>query len=449
MPAGDLKSGPCQGMCSCGRHGTRQESAAPQLDEEQELRSAVETAVLRALFPSDVGRRSFLAAVGRATALAAISEFFPVASAMEAFAAPSKPENEHLRVGFVPITCATPLVLAAAMGIYAKHGLRVEVVRTPGWATIRDRSLSGEYDAAHMLSPMPLAMTLGLGSAAAPFTMPAVENVNGQAITLALKHKDRRDPRTWNGFKLGVPFAYSMHNYLLRYYLAEHGVDPDRDVQILAVPPPQMPEKLKAGLLDGYLAPDPMNQRAVYDGTGFIHLLSKDIWDGHPCCAYAMSGTLMAERPAAAKALLKAIIEATAYANDPSNRKLIAAFIAPDHLIGQPVEVIEAVLTGNFEDGLGNRRSVPDRIAFDPFPWQSFAVWILTQMKRWGQIKGDVDYQTVARQVFLATGTAQIMREAGATPPATASKKFKVLGREFNPEAPEAYLASFPIKHID
>ena len=409
-------------------------------------RGAVEGAVVRAMFPSELRRRAFMKAVGSATAMAAISQFFPLDDAMEAFAAPAKPENPYLKVGFIPITCATPLVLAAPMGIYSKHGLRVEVVKTPGWPVIRDRSLSKEYDAAHMLSPMPIAMTLGLGTPATPFTMPAVENVNGQAITLAMKHKDKRDPKSWKGFKLAVPFEFSMHNYLLRYYLAEHGVDPDQDLQIAAVPPPLMPGKLKAGELDGYLAPDPMNQRAVYDGTGFIHILSKEIWDGHPCCAYAASEEFIATRPNAARALLKAIIESTAYSNDPANRKLIATFIAPDHLLGQPVEVIEAVLTGKFEDGLGNVRDVPDRIGFDPFPWHSFAVWILTQMKRWGQIKGDVDYAAIARKVYLATDTVELMKESGLTPPATSFKKFKVMEKEFDPAKPEEYLAGFPIK---
>ena len=107
--------------------------------------------------------------------------------------------------------------------------------------------MSGEYDAAHMLSPMPLAITLGVGaSRAVPWTMPAVENINGQAITLSMKHKDRRDPKDWKGFKFAVPFDDSMHNYLLRYYLAEHGLDPDTDVQIRAVPPPEMVANLRA-----------------------------------------------------------------------------------------------------------------------------------------------------------------------------------------------------------
>jgi nitrate/nitrite transport system substrate-binding protein len=336
--------------------------------------------------------------------------------------------------------------MAAPMGIYAKHGLKVEVVKTAGWAVIRDKSLSKEYDAAHMLSPMPLAMTLGLGTPPMAFTMPAVENINGQAITLAMKHKDKRDPKSWKGFKFGVPFEFSMHNYLLRYYLAEHGMDPDKDVQIAAVPPPQMVAKMKAGELDGFLSPDPMNQRAVYDGVGFIHLLSKEIWNRHPCCAFAASEEFVKQRPNTARAVLKAIIEATAYATQPANRKQVAEFIAPENYLNQPVEVVEQVLTGKFPDGLGNQRNVPDRIDFDPFPWQSFAVWILTQMKRWGQIKGDVDYAGIAQKVYLATDTVQLMRESGLTPPQNAFKRFTVMGKEFDPSMPDQYLASFAIK---
>jgi nitrate/nitrite transport system substrate-binding protein len=432
--------------CSCGSHNHVEHEASAQ-GEEAHWRRAVEGAVVRAIFPSDPQRRAFLKAVGSATAIAAISQFFPLAAATEVFASTGPIETPNLKIGFLPITCATPMILAAPMGVYAKHGLRVDLVKTPGWAVVRDKALSAEYDAAHMLSPMPLAMTLGLGAPPAPFTMPAVENVNGNAITLAIKHKDRRDPGSWKGFKLGIPFEYSMHNYLLRYYLAESGIDPDKDVQLVIVPPAKMLAGLKEGELDGFIVADPFNQRAVYDGIGFIHLLTKEIWDGHPCCAFAASREFVTSRPNTMKALLKAIIEATAYSVQPENRKQVADFIAPEHLINQPAELIEQVLTGKFNDGLGNVRDVPNRIGFDPFPWHSFAVWIMTQMKRWGQIKADVNYWDVAQQVYLATDTVKLMRESGLRPPLNSSKKFAVMGREFDPSSPDEYLASFAIRH--
>jgi nitrate/nitrite transport system substrate-binding protein len=441
--------------CSCGSHVSQAEhdAAGPQCrpieteSEEKRYEGVVASAVMRAMFPQDASRRAFLRSVGASTAFAAISQFFPIGTATEVFAQSGGAiEKKSLKVGFIPITCGTPIIMAEPMGFYKKHGLDVEVIKTAGWAVIRDKTLNKEYDAAHMLSPMPLAITLGAGSNPIPYTMPAVENINGQAITLSVKHKDNRDPKAWKGFKFAVPFDYSMHNYLLRYYLAEHGIDPDQDVQIRAVPPPEMVANLRAGNLDGFLGPDPMNQRAVYDGVGFIHVLSKDIWDRHPCCAFSVSREFATTMPNTYSALLKSIIDATAFASKPENRKQIAEAIAPANYLNQPVTVLEQILTGTFADGLGTIRKEPNRVDFDPFPWESFAVWILTQMKRWGQIKGEVDYAGVAKQVFLATDTSKLMKEVGMTPPSSTSKSFSVMGKTFDPTKPEDYVNSFKIK---
>jgi nitrate/nitrite transport system substrate-binding protein len=445
--------------CACGRHRSeaeheydaqRQLQCTPveQDNEDKRYQGVVASAVMRAVFPKDAARRTFLKAVGASTALAALSQFFPLRSATEVFAQGGAIEKKDLKVGFIPITCATPIIMAHPMGFYSKHGLNVEVIKTAGWAVIRDKTLNKEYDAAHMLSPMPLAITLGAGSNPIPYTMPAVENINGQAITLAIKHKDKRDPKAWKGFKFAVPFDYSMHNYLLRYYLAEYGLDPDTDVQIRAVPPPEMVANLRADNIDGYLGPDPFNQRAVYDGVGFIHLLSKELWEGHPCCAFAASKEFVTTMPNTYAALLKAIIDATAFAHQAENRKQIAAAIAPANYLNQPETVLEQILTGTYADGLGGVKRDPYRIDFDPFPWQSFAIWILTQMKRWGQIKGEVDYKAVAEQVYLATDTAKLMKEAGLTPPTSNSKSFKVMGKEFDPAKPDDYVKSFAIKRV-
>src|SRR5476651_1868640 len=440
--------------CSCGRHVSDAEhEAATQLQlqasiasEQKRYEGVVASAVMRAIFPQDAARRGFLKSVGAATAVAALSQFFPLKTASEAFAEGAPLEKKDLKVGFIPITCATPIIMAHPMGFYSKQGLNVEVIKTAGWAVIRDKTINKEYDAAHMLSPMPLAITLGVGSNAIPYTAPAIENINGQAITLAVKHKDKRDPKSWKGFKFAVPFDYSIHNYLLRYYVAEHGIDPDVDIQIRAVPPPEMVANLRADNIDGFLGPDPMNQRAVFDGVGFIHMLSKEIWEGHPCCAFAASKEFVTQTPNTYAALLKAIIDATAFATKAENRKAIAEAIAPANYINQPVTVLEQILTGTFADGLGTIKTDANRIDFDPFPWQSFAVWIMTQMKRWGQIKGDVDYKGVAAQVFLATDTSKLMADAGMTAPKTTSKNLVIMGKTFDPGKPEEYIKSFKIK---
>jgi nitrate/nitrite transport system substrate-binding protein len=441
--------------CICGKHHSQAEHEraisaetveAPLTSDEGRFRRVVETAVMRAMFPVDAERRAFLKAVGASTAAAALATFFPIGTATDVLAQTGPIEKKDLKVGFIPITCATPIIMAHPMGFYSKQGLNVEVIKTAGWAVIRDKTLNKEYDAAHMLAPMPLAISLGVGSNPTPFTMPAVENINGQAITLAVKHKDKRDPKQWKGFKFAVPFDYSMHNYLLRYYLAEAGLDPDTDVQIRSVPPPEMVANLRADNIDGFLGPDPFNQRAVFDGVGFIHILSKELWDGHPCCAFAASREFVTTMPNTYAALLRGIIEATAFAQKAENRKQIAEAIAPTNYLNQPQIVLEQILTGTYADGLGSVKRDANRIQFDPFPWESFAIWILTQMKRWGQLKGDIDYAAVAKQVYLATDAAKLMKEAGLTPPTTTTKSFSVMGKVFDPAKPEDYLASFKIK---
>ncbi|MEZ5727204.1 MAG: CmpA/NrtA family ABC transporter substrate-binding protein [Burkholderiaceae bacterium] len=237
-----------------------------------------------------------------------------------------------------------------------------------------------------------------------------------------------------------------MHNFLLRYYVAEAGIDPDKDIQIRVVPPPEMVANLRAGNIDGYLSPDPFNQRAVYDGVGFIYKLTKEIWQGHPCCAFAASRKFVDENPNTFLALFKSILSATAYSSDKANRKEIAKAISPKNYLNQPETVVEQVLTGRFADGLGKVRNEPDRIDFDPFPYHEFAIWILTQMKRWGYLKGNVDYQGLAKQVYLATDAAAVMKDMGLAPPAAGKRTYVLMGKTFDPAQPEAYVDSFAIK---
>ncbi|MFM9974479.1 MAG: CmpA/NrtA family ABC transporter substrate-binding protein, partial [Beijerinckiaceae bacterium] len=209
--------------CSCGAHADQTAHDAEAKHQSQReaidssdirLKRAVESAVMRAVFPVDQERRVFLTAVGASAASAALATIFPLATATDLFAQGGGIEKKDLKIGFIPITCATPIIMASPMGFYSKQGLNVEAIKTAGWAVIRDKAINKEYDAAHMLAPMPLAISLGVGSNPVPYTMPAVENINGQAITLANKHKDKRDPKSWKGFKFAVPFDYSMHNYL-------------------------------------------------------------------------------------------------------------------------------------------------------------------------------------------------------------------------------------------
>ncbi|MGN1038219.1 MAG: ABC transporter substrate-binding protein [Mailhella sp.] len=428
-------------------HGAVSDSSPA--DSESAMLRAVETSVVRRIFGgNDVSRRAFMKMLGAGSAMAAISSVFPL-DAAKALALDSigPIEKKNVKIGFMPLTCGTPIVMAHPMGFYKKYGLtEAQPYKASGWAMIRDWAISGQTDYTQMLAPMPIAMSLGLGSPKMPFITPALENINGQAITLRLDHKGVSSAKDMKGFVFAVPFDYSMHNLLLRYYLAEGGVNPDTDVQIRILPPPEMVANLKAGNIDGFLSPDPFNQRAVYEKAGFIYKLTRDIWPGHPCCAFTSSKKFAEEAPNTFKAIFRAIIDATMFSSDPANRKEIAKAIAPRNYLNQPVEVVEQVLTGEFPDGLGNMCSVPERINFDPFPWDSMAVWILSQLKRWGYLKEDVDYRSVAEQVFLSADCASVMKEMGHTPPSSSYKKHTIMGKVFDPDKPEEYLSSFAIR---
>jgi nitrate/nitrite transport system substrate-binding protein len=443
--------------CSCGRDHTaaehETEAAAVTLRARSETaefeaysNEFIEATLVKALFPQDAVRRRFLRAVGKGAAMSAIASVLPVASLQAMAQEKGALEKKDLKIGFIPITCATPLIMAHPLGFYRNQGLNVEVVKTAGWALIRDKMINKEYDATHFLSPMPLAISLGLGANATPMNVATIQNTNGQAITLALKHKDKRDPKDWKGFKFAVPFDYSMHNFLLRYYVAEHGLNPDTDIQIRVVPPPEMVANLRAGNIDGFLGPDPFNQRAVYEEVGFIHLLTKDLWNGHPCCAFGTSTEFIQKNPNTFAALYRSVLTAAAMARKPENRELIAKVIAPQAYLNQPEVVLQQVLTGKFADGLGGIKNVPDRADFDPMPWQSMAVWMLTQMQRWGYIKGEVDYKQIAEKVFLLTDAKKQMKALDQKVPDGAYPKFKVMGREFDPAKAADYAKSFPIR---
>jgi nitrate/nitrite transport system substrate-binding protein len=453
--------------CSCGEDHTEAEHAQERIKQlaasgaAQELKrrsltdefeaysnAFIEATLVKAIFPHDAVRRRFIRAVGKNTAMAAIASVLPVAT-MQAMAQDKNAlEKTNLKIGFIPITCATPLIMAHPLGFYSKQGLNVEVTKTAGWALIRDKMINKEYDATHFLSPMPLAISMGLGSNATPMNVATIQNINGQAITLSLKHKDNRDPKNWKGFKFAIPFEYSMHNFLLRYYLAEAGLNPDTDVQLRVVPPAEMVANLRAGNIDGFLGPDPFNQRAVFEEVGFIHVLTKDLWNGHPCCAFGTSTEFIQKNPNTFAALYRAVLTAAAMARDPKNRELIAKVIAPQAYLNQPEQVLQQVLTGKFADGLGNIKNVPERADFDPMPWQSMAVWMLTQMKRWGYVKGDVNYKQIAEKVFLITDAKKHMKELGQKTPEGAYPKFTIMGKEFDAAKADQYAKGFAISKM-
>lgn len=397
---------------------------------------------------SQVTRRKFLQNVAVGAALVTLTNCASTPEAeiptedLSAASTPANLEKTDLKVAFLPITCATPIIMSKPLGFYEKHGLNVELMKYASWSVVRDAAIAGELDAYHMLAPMPIAMSLGLGSTPFSVKLASIENNNGQGIAVAKKHLGAvNGPADFKGMTIGIPYDYSNHNLLLRYYLATGGLDPDTDVKLIVLPPPDAIAKMSTGQIDAFILPDNFTQRVVKDDIGFIHLLTKDLWAGHPCCAFVAADNWMSENPNTFRALNKAIIDGATYANEPNNRKEIAAAIAPREYLNQPVDVLEAVMTGKFEDGQGNTLDIPDRINFDPYPWKSFASWISTQLVRWDYMPtGQANYNELGEEIFLTDLARELATELGADAPAEVSRTETLKFGDFDPNSAEEYL---------
>ena len=353
-------------------------------------------------------------------------------------------EKRHVSMRFIPIVCSAPLIYAHKSGLFEQAGLEVELKPAPGWSGVKELLTHAKIDAAHMLAPMPLACSLGIDGKQSDILLAAIQNVNGQALTLASKHKGLTSVEDMRGFRFGVPYRFSMHYYLLCHYLAAHGIHPLKDVTIEEVAPPRMPYYLKKGWVDGIFAPEPFNQIPVLRGTGFIHILSKEIWDGHPCCGFAVRREFATNNPNTYRALLSAILQAELrihQAGAEERRAIGREICAAQHLNQPDTEPVEQVLSGVFEDGTGQWRHVPDRVDFLPHPWVEYGTWMLTQMQRWQQLAGTVRYADIVDSVFRTRETIELAESLGFPK----VKKARLAGvAPFTGKAPARYVKSLP-----
>jgi nitrate/nitrite transport system substrate-binding protein len=424
-------------VCSCGEYAT---PANPSI--ETMVSDGVEQALLRGLFPNAVLRRELLRTVGASALIGALSSILPLDS-LKAIAQEKKPlEKTKLAVGFLPITCAAPLIYGEKLGSYAKEGLEVSLQKIAGIALIRDKMLNGELDVSQQVMPVPLTMTIGLGGNAQSIKVLTILNQNGNSLVLANKHKDNRDPRNWKGFTFAVPFEQSHQALQLRNYLAAAGLDPDQDVKYRIVPPTEYVSNLRVGSIDGFFGGEPGGQRAVYEGAGFIHLISKEIWDGHPCCSVAASESWIQQNPNTFMAFYRAIIAASLYVSKPENRTGMAKVLSEPQYLNAPEIVIDQVIGGTYADGLGVIKTDARRVDYQPFPHYAAAVWLMAQLRRWNMLKEDVDYKGLAEKVMLATDASRIMQDQGITPPPIGFGVETILGKDFDSGKPEQYLAS-------
>lgn len=407
----------------------------------------------------------------------------------------SGPEQTRLNLGFIPLTDCAPLAVAKELGFFEKYGLDVSLSKQASWANIRDKVAVGALDGAHMLAAMPIAMSLGLDALHVPMVAPLALDLNGNAVTVsqalyrrmleadpeagveapaaarALKkviEADRRQGKPPLTFAMVFPF--STHNYQLRYWLASGGVDPDRDIRLTVVPPPQMVARLQAGSVDGYCVGEPWNERAVADGIGRVVVTSYEIWNNHPEKVLGFKRDWAESHPNTLQAVLMALLEAAQWMDQPEHRSDVARLISAEDYVDAPEEVIGLSMAGSFVYAQGEApRQRPDFHVFyrhaATFPWLSHAEWLITQMVRWGQLAEPIDIRRAAADIYrpdmyrraaLALGlpcpTLDRKREGGhaeawllheATAPIAMGPDRFCDGRQFDPAALADYLAGF------
>ncbi|SMG61473.1 CmpA/NrtA family ABC transporter substrate-binding protein [Paraburkholderia susongensis] len=338
-------------------------------------------------------------------------------------------EKTHLRLGFVALSDAAPLVAAKLLEFGHAHGLTLELCRQPSWAAVRDRLLAGELDAAHTLYGLVYGVQLGLGGPRTDMAVLMVLNRNGQAITLSTRladmlatHGTLRDALAALGRKpvFAQTFPTGTHAMWLYYWLASQGIDPLRDIESVAIPPPQMVAALSEDRLDGLCVGEPWNALAEAQGVGRTVALTSEVWPGHPEKVLACRRDFVDAYPHTARALVQTLLEACRWLDGAGHRDEIARWLARPDYIGIDERLIAARLGERLGERLESRpdtapaaRRLPMRF-FDngtvnyPHPFEG--AWFLTQFERWGMIDARNDYAEIAACI----NQTQLYREAAA-----------------------------------
>lgn len=326
------------------------------------------------------------------------------------------PEKPVLNIGFMALTDAASVIVAATQGFAEKHGLTLNLQRQASWATLRDKLLSGELDAAHSLYGLIYGVQLGLGGA--PATDMAVLmglNHNGQSINLSpdlqaagVCSGDALAQRAHQGgarLTFAQTFPTGTHAMWLYYWLASQGIHPLTDVDSVVVPPPQMLAHLKARRIDGFCVGEPWSAQAVDEQMGCTLATSQSIWPDHPEKVLGCTRVFVLQHPNSARALVMAVLEASRFIDESEeNKRSTAQLISGSEYVDAPLSAIQPRFLGQYQDGLGHAWLDGHPLRFHAegrvnMPYLSDAIWFMTQFRRWGLLRDDPDYLGIARQV--------------------------------------------------
>jgi len=401
----------------------------------------------------------------------------------------------NLRIAFLPLNDVAVLAAARERGFAEEEGLALDLVRTTSWATLRDRLVYGQVQAAHMLAPLAVAVTLGLSQQPAALAAPFKLGVNGNMLVMAKDFAAALAPDpaarladplgTAHDFAaaiglwrrkpiIGVVHRFSSHALMLRYWLASAGIDPDRDVVLRVLPPSLTVEAIHAGEIDGFIAGEPWGSAAIESGRAEAVAIGQRIWQRGVEKVLAFREPWLEENPETTDRLLRALARAAVWCDEPDNREILADILADPRYVGQPSDLILRTLSGTIVPRAGDAAvSCPDFVLFSreatPFPWRSQALWIYSQLVRWNMVEPSAETEARAAAVFRPDvyrralagsdlpmpGASMKLEGAVGAPLGVGSRKGDLLlgpdrffdGRVFDPERIEDYLAGFAPQH--
>ncbi len=376
------------------------------------------------------------------------------------------PEKSSVNLGFLPLTDAASLIVAATQGFAQPFGLTLNLQRQSSWSSLRDKLIGGELDAAHGLYGLIYAVHLGIGGS------PAVDMAvlmglaqNGQSINLSASLKAAgvtnpealRNSVRQSGARLTLAhtFPTGTHALWLYYWLAANGIHPLQDVRTLVLPPSQMVAYLRAGRIDGFCAGEPWGAQAIAEGVGFTLATSQSIWPDHPEKVLGCTRAFVEQYPNTARALVMAILEASRFIDQSlENRRSTAQLIAGREYVDAPLAAIEPRFLGAYDDGLGNAWTDMHPLRFFAdgaanMPYLSDGLWFMTQLRRWGLLRQDPNYQEVAQQVQQTELYRQAAEALGmAVPPSPLRSATLMDSTIWDGSDPAAYARSFALHAI-
>ena len=407
-------------------------------------------------------RRTFLKATGTSAASVLISGM-PAGWVGGAYAADG-PEVSTVRFGIIALTDCAPIVMAHELGLFKKFGIESIVSKEASWAVIRDKLTIGDNQATHMLIGMPLASTMGLaGSPVKPMVIPWLLNRNGQAITLnnTLKKAGVKKPADVKPLAMaakakGEPLTFAMtfppgtHAMWMRYWLAAGGINPDKDVTLITIPPPQMVANMKVDKMDGFCVGEPWNNRAIDDGIGYTVTTTQAMWKDHPEKVCAFTEEFADKNPKTVKAILKALHFASIELDKMENRPKFAEVIARPAYINCPPAIITERLMGKYQYGDGRVEQDPNYMIFSNrncnYPHQIYAKWWLSQFRRWGMTKERARLQRRRQEVLRSDIYLEAMKELGVKVNVQEQTSITLFDSVMDGKDPEKYARSFAVQ---